>query len=72
MEKKNFTVLIILIALLAVSILLMSLSLLLSERVFGQVSSYIAIACVVVTLVGVVIIIRLNRKKKDNGDDLDE
>lgn len=72
MEKKNFTVLIILIALLAVSILLMSLSLLLSERVFGQVSSYIAIACVIVTLVGVVIIIRLNRKKKDDGDDLDE
>ena len=70
MGKKNFTVLIILIALLAVSILLMSVSLLLSERVFGQVSSYIAIACVVVTLVGVVIIIVNNRRHKDD-DDLD-
>lgn len=68
MDKKNFTVLIILISLLAVSILLMSISLLLSERVFGQVSSYIAIACVVVTLVGVVIIMRSNRKHKDQDD----
>ena len=65
MEKKNFTILIVLIALLAVSILLMSISLLLSERVFGQVSSYIAIACVVITLVGVVIVIRTNRHNDD-------
>lgn len=73
MEKKNFIVLIILIALLAVSILLMSISLLLSERVFGQVSSYIAISCVAVTLIGVVIVIRMNRKKnKDAEDDSDE
>jgi len=64
MEKKNFKVLIILIVLLAVSILLMGLSLLVDERVFGQVSSYIAIACVVVTLVGVVIVVRSNRKTK--------
>ncbi len=69
MEKKHFTVLIILIALLAVSILLMSLSLLLSERVFGQVSSYIAIACVAVTLIGVVIVICNNRKNKNEDDD---
>ena len=68
MEKKNFTILIILIALLAVSILLMSISLLLSERVFGQVSSYIAIACVVITLVGVVVVIRVNRKDMDDED----
>lgn len=68
MEKKYFTILIILIGLLAVSILLMGISLLLSEKVFGQVSSYIAIACVVVTLVGVVIVIRSNRKHKDNKD----
>ena len=65
MEKKNFIILIVLIALLAVSILLMSISLLLSERLFGQVSSYIAIACVIVTLVGVVIVIRMNRKNRD-------
>ena len=68
MEKKNFIILIVLIALLAVSILLMSVSLLLSERVFGQVSSYIAIACVIVTLVGVVIVSRMNRKNKDKDD----
>ena len=68
MEKKNFIILIVLIALLAVSILLMSISLLLSERVFGQVSSYIAIACVLVTLVGVVIVIRMNSKNQDDED----
>lgn len=72
MGKKNFTFLIILIALLAVSILLMSISLLLSERLFGQVSSYIAIACVVVTLVGVVVVIRSNIKHKDEFDDSDD
>ena len=72
MEKKNFKYLIILITLLAVSILLMGISLILSERVFGMVSSYIAIACVVVTLVGVVIIIRSNHKNKNkNGEDSD-
>lgn len=68
MEKKYFTVLIVLITLLAVSILLMGISLLLSEKVFGQVSSYIAIACVVVTLVGVVLVVRSNRKHKDDDD----
>ena len=69
MEKKNFTVLIVLIALLAISILLMGISLLLSEKVFGQVSSYIAIACVIVTLVGVVVVIRNTHKKHDDEDD---
>ena len=67
MDKKYFTVMIILISLLAVSILLMSISLLLSERVFGQVSSYIAIACVAVTLIGVVIILINNRRRKKNS-----
>lgn len=69
MEKKYFTILVILIGLLAVSILLMGISLLLSEKVFGQVSSYIAIACVVITLVGVVLVIRSNRKHKNDEDD---
>ncbi|MBQ3265512.1 MAG: hypothetical protein IJH07_07020 [Ruminococcus sp.] len=72
MEKKYFTILFVLIGLLAVSILLMGISLLLSEKVFGQVSSYIAIACVVVTLVGVVIVMRSNRKKKDDEDNDDD
>ncbi len=39
MENKNFTVLFILIAMLAVCILLMGISLLMSERVFGQVKN---------------------------------
>lgn len=71
MEKKYFTILVILIGLLAVSILLMGISLLLSEKVFGQVSSYIAIACVVVTLVGVVLVVRSNRKHHNDEDDED-
>nr|WP_316623822.1 hypothetical protein [uncultured Ruminococcus sp.] len=68
MENKNFTVLFILIAMLAVCILLMGISLLMSERVFGQVSSYLAIACIVVSLVGVVVVVRSNRKNKNNDD----
>ena len=48
------------------SILLMSVSLMLKERTFGQVSGYLAIACVAITLVGVAIIIRsdLHHKNK--------
>lgn len=69
MDKKNFTVLIIFIVLLAVSILLMGISLLLSERVFGQVSSYIAIACVAITLIGVVFVIINNHRHKDDDDE---
>ena len=69
MDKKNFTVLIIFIVLLAVSILLMGISLLLSERVFGQVSSYIAIACVVITLIGVVFVMINNHRHKDDDDE---
>ena len=74
MGKKNFTALIIFIALLAVSILLMGVSLLMSERAFARVSSYIAIACVVITLVGVVfvIIINIRDKGKDELDELEE
>ena len=68
MENKNFTVLFILIAMLAVCILLIGISLLMSERVFGQVSSYLAIACIVVSLVGVVVVVRSNRKNKNNDD----
>lgn len=68
MKNKNFTVLFILIAMLAVCILLMGISLLMSERVFGQVSSYLAIACIVVSLVGVVVVVRSNRKNKNNND----
>jgi FtsH-binding integral membrane protein len=74
MGKKNFTALIIFIALLAVSILLMGVSLLLSERAFARVSSYIAIACVVITLIGVVFVIvrNIRNKGKDEFDELEE
>ncbi|MBQ9472094.1 MAG: hypothetical protein IJU73_02990 [Ruminococcus sp.] len=74
MGKKNFTALIIFIALLAVSILLMGVSLLLSERAFARVSSYIAIACVVITLIGVVFVIvrNIRNKDKDEFDELEE
>lgn len=65
MEKKNFIVLIILMVLLVLCIALMSISLLIRERTFGQVSGYLAIASVVITLVGVVIILRTNKSRKD-------
>ncbi len=69
MESKNFKYLIILISLLAVSILLMGISLVLSEKTFGMVSSYIAIGCVVITLIGVAVIIRSNHKNKKKDDE---
>ena len=65
MEKKNFIILMILIFLLVLSIVLMAISLMLRERVFGQVSGYIAIASIVITLVGVILIIRDNHRHKD-------
>ena len=65
MAKRNFVILIVLIILLAMSILLMSISLMVKERTFGQVSGYIAIAAVVITMVGVVLIVR---SKPDNSE----
>lgn len=65
MDKKNLVFLIVLMALLVLCIALMGVSLLIKERTFGQVSGYIAIACIVITLVGVVIIIRSNKHNKD-------
>ena len=66
MEKKNFIVLIILMILLILSILLMGIALLVHERTFGQVSGYLAIASVVITLIGVLIIIRATKRHKDD------
>ena len=66
MEKKNFIILMILMFLLVLSIVLMAISLLLRERTFGQVSGYIAIASIVITLVGVILIIRSNHRHKDD------
>lgn len=65
MDKKNFIFLIVLMVLLVVCIGLMGAALLVKERVFGQVSGYIAIACIVITLIGVVIIMRSNKHNKD-------
>ncbi len=65
MDKKNLIFLIVLMVLLVLCITLMGISLLVKERTFGQVSGYIAIACIVITLVGVVIIIRSNKHNKD-------
>lgn len=64
MEKKNYIALIILMILLILCIALMSVSLLLHERTFGQVSGYLAIVSVTITLVGVIIIIRSNKRNK--------
>lgn len=64
MEKRNYIALIILMILLILCIALMSVSLLLRERTFGQVSGYLAIASVTITLVGVIIIIRSNKRNK--------
>lgn len=66
MDKKYLISLIVLMVLLVCCIALMGVSLLIRERTFGQVSGYIAIACIVITLVGVVIIIRSNKHKKDD------
>lgn len=64
--NKSIIFMLILMGLLIACIILMGVSLLLSERAFGQVSSYIAIASIVVTLVGVVIIIRSDRHHKNH------
>ena len=65
MEKKNFIILIVLMVLLLMCIALMGVSLLVRERVFGQVSGYVAIAAIVITLVGVILIIRSNKANKN-------
>ncbi len=66
MDKKNLISLIVLMVLLLICISLMAVSLLVRERTFGQVSGYIAIACIVITVVGVIIIMRSNKPNKDN------
>ena len=68
MEKKSLVFLIILMVLLVTCIGLMGLSLLIQERIFGQISGYIAIACIVLTLVGVLVAIRSGKKNKDDKD----
>ncbi len=64
MDKKNLIFLIVLAVMLLLCITLMGISLLVRERTFGQVSGYIAIACIVITLVGVFVIMRSNKHNK--------
>ena len=65
MDKKNLIFLIVLMVMLFVCIVLMGVSLLVKDRTFGQVSGYLAIGAIVITLIGVVVIIRSNRHNKD-------
>ncbi|MBQ8859734.1 MAG: hypothetical protein IJ015_00175 [Ruminococcus sp.] len=59
--SKMLKKLILLSVLLLVCIVLMAVSLLIDAETFGQISSYIAIACVVVSLIGVLIMLRRNK-----------
>ena len=65
MDKKNLIFLIVLMVMLFACIVLMGISLLVKERTFGQVSGYLAIGAIVITLIGVVVIIRSNRHNKN-------
>ncbi len=65
MDKKNFIFLIVLMVLLIACIAMMGVSLLVKERTFGQVSGYLAIGAVVITLIGVLVILRSNKHNKD-------
>jgi len=66
MSKKTMIILISMMALLVACIALMSVSLLIRERSFGMVSGYIAIAAIVITVVGVVILMVSNKHNKQN------
>lgn len=65
MDKKNLIFLIVLMVMLFACIVLMGVSLLAKERAFGQVSGYLAIGAIVITLIGVVVIVRSNKHNKD-------
>ena len=65
MDKRNFILMLSLMALLVICIGMMSAALLMHERTFRQVSGYIAIGCIVITLVGVGIVIYSEKHNKD-------
>lgn len=56
--------LIIISVALILCIVMMVSSLIMDEKTFGQVSSYLSIACVVLSLAGVVFILRQDKKRK--------
>ena len=64
MDRKNLFFLIGLMVLLVSCIVLMGVSLLVQERTFGQVSGYLAIGAIVITLIGVLIILRSDKHNK--------
>ena len=64
MDKKNLIFLVVLMVLLLACIVLMGVSLLVRERTFGQVSGYLAIGAIAITLIGVVIILRSSKHNK--------
>lgn len=53
--------LILLSILLFICIVMMCISLLMDAETFGQVSGYISIVCVVISLIGVIIMLRKNK-----------
>ena len=54
--------LILISVLLIVCILMMISALLIDEKTFGQISGYFSILCIVVSLVGVLVLLRKNKK----------
>ncbi len=72
MQKKRFIMIIALIVLLSVCIALMLISLLSDQATFAKISSYVAIGGVIVTLVGLVIIIRMNSSTRENREQIKE
>lgn len=72
MPKRKLYMIIALIVLLCVCIALMLVSLLSSQATFAKISSYIAIFGVLISLIGVVMIIRMNSSTKENREQIRE
>ncbi len=62
--SKMLKKLILISVVLLVCIVLMAVSLLIDAETFGQISSYLAIACVVLSVIGVIIMLRSQKKLK--------
>lgn len=54
--------LILISVLLLVCILMMISALLIDEKTFGQISGYFSILCIVISIVGVLVLLRKNKK----------
>ncbi|MDO4748922.1 MAG: hypothetical protein Q4A12_07090 [Eubacteriales bacterium] len=62
--SKMLKKLILISVVLLVCIVLMAVSLLIDAETFGQISSYLSIACVVLSVIGVIIMLRSQKKLK--------